>query len=114
MQDTAQLRDYLRRDADPYQHPVGTCRIGTDPAAVVDPQLQVHGVERLRVADVSVMPTIPGANTHAAVLAIAERAPPRSSASDGSAVRDRHFDPKRSPQRTSGANPQAIWLETPA
>ena len=74
MQDAAELGDYLRRDTDPYNHPVGTCRIGTDPAAVVDAQLRVHGVDRLRVADASVMPTIPGANTHAAVVAIAERA----------------------------------------
>jgi choline dehydrogenase len=74
VQDPADLRDYLRRDTDPYNHSVGTCRIGTDPAAVVDPQLRVRGVHRLRVADASVMPTIPGANTHATVLAIAERA----------------------------------------
>jgi len=72
--DPDQLRNYLRRDTDPYNHPVGTCRIGTDPAAVVDPLLRVRGIDRLRVADASVMPAIPGANTHAAVLAIAERA----------------------------------------
>jgi len=74
VRDPAELRDYLRRDTDPYNHPVGTCRIGTDPAAVVDPQLRVRGVDRLRVADASVMPAIPGANTYAAVIAIAERA----------------------------------------
>jgi choline dehydrogenase len=68
------LCDYLRRDTDPYWHPVGTCRIGTDPAAVVDPQLRVHGIDGLRVADASVMPSIVGANTNATVLAIAERA----------------------------------------
>jgi choline dehydrogenase len=72
--DETELCDYLRHDTDPYCHPVGTCRIGTDPAAVVDPKLRVHGIDGLRVADASVMPTIPGANTHAAVLAIAERA----------------------------------------
>jgi choline dehydrogenase len=74
VRDRAELGDYLRRVTDPYNHPVGTCRIGTDPAAVVDAQLRVHGVDRLRVADASVMPTIPGANTHAAVVAIGERA----------------------------------------
>ena len=74
VQDPAGLRDYLRHDTDPYNHSVGTCRIGTDPAAVTDPQLRVHGIDGLRVADASVMPAIPGANTHAAVLAIAERA----------------------------------------
>jgi choline dehydrogenase len=74
LQDETELRDYLRRDTDPYYHTVGTCRIGTDPAAVVDPQLRVRGIDRLRVADASVIPTVPGANTHATVLAIAERA----------------------------------------
>ena len=73
-QDAAELCDYLRRGTNPYHHPVGTCRIGSDPAAVLDSQLRVRGVDRLRVADASVMPAIPGANTHAAVLAIAERA----------------------------------------
>jgi choline dehydrogenase len=72
--DERELRDYLRHDTGPYWHPVGTCRIGTDPAAVVDPQLRVHGIDGLRVADASVMPSVPGANTNATVLAIAERA----------------------------------------
>jgi choline dehydrogenase len=72
--DETGLRDYLRKDTDPYHHPVGTCRIGTDQAAVVDPQLRVHGIDGLRVADASVMPAIPGANPNATVLAIAERA----------------------------------------
>ena len=74
MRDERELRDYLRHDAGPYWHAVGTCRIGTDPAAVVDPQLRVHGIDGLRVADASAMPSIPGANTNATVLAIAERA----------------------------------------
>ena len=74
VRDETQLRRYLRGDTDPYNHPVGTCRIGTDPGAVVDAQLRVHGMDGLRVADASVMPTIPGANTNATVLAIAERA----------------------------------------
>ena len=74
VQEAAELRDYLRRDVETYHHPVGTCRIGSDPAAVVDPQLRVRGVEGLRVADASVMPALPGANTQAAVLSIAERA----------------------------------------
>lgn len=69
-----ELRDYLRRETDSYQHAVGTCRMGTDRDAVVDPRLRVHGIGGLRVADASVMPTIPGANTNATVLAIAERA----------------------------------------
>jgi choline dehydrogenase len=57
-----------------YFHPVGTCRLGTGPDAVVDLQLRVHGVDRLRVVDASVMPSLPAANTNATVLAIAERA----------------------------------------
>jgi choline dehydrogenase len=67
-------RDFLHRGTGAYWHPVGTCRIGTDPAAVTDPQLRVHGISGLRVADASVMPSIPAANTNATVLAIAERA----------------------------------------
>jgi choline dehydrogenase len=57
-----------------YFHPVGTCRLGADREAVVDPDLRVHGIEGLRVADASVMPTIVSGNTNATVLAIAERA----------------------------------------
>ena len=55
-------------------HPVGSCRMGTDNAAVVDPALRVHGVSGLRVADASVMPTLPSSNPHAAVIAIGWRA----------------------------------------
>ena len=55
-------------------HPVGTCKMGVDEQAVVDPQLRVHGVAGLRVADASVMPTIPGANTMAAAIMIGEKA----------------------------------------
>ncbi|MGW4518208.1 GMC family oxidoreductase [Streptomyces sp. NPDC004393] len=72
--DERELREYLRHATGPYWHSVGTCRIGTDPAAVVDLQLRVHGIHGLRVVDASVMPSIPGANTNATVLAIAERA----------------------------------------
>ncbi|MFI8341862.1 GMC oxidoreductase [Streptomyces sp. NPDC085639] len=59
----------------PYFHCTGTCRMGTDAESVVDPAaLRVHGMAGLRVADASVMPSIPSANTNATVYAIAERA----------------------------------------
>jgi choline dehydrogenase len=72
--DTEELRAFLRRSVGTYFHPVGTCRMGTDPTAVTDLRLQVHGIDGLRVVDASVMPTLPAANTNATVLAIAERA----------------------------------------
>jgi choline dehydrogenase len=72
--DDASCVEYLRASIMPYFHPVGTCRMGSDREAVVDPQLRVRGVEGLRVADASVMPSIVSANTNATVLAIAERA----------------------------------------
>jgi choline dehydrogenase len=68
------VADYLRRSSGTAFHPVGTCRIGEDQLGVVDPELRVRGVEGLRVADASVMPTIVSANTNATVVAIAERA----------------------------------------
>jgi choline dehydrogenase len=73
-QDDASLIQYLRRSTTPYWHPAGTCRMGSDPDSVVDPELRVRGVQGLRVADASVMPSIVSAYTHATVLAIAEHA----------------------------------------
>lgn len=72
--DDASLRAYLRRNLSTYAHPGGTCRIGTDRDAVVGTDLRVHGISGLRVADASVMPSAPSANTNATVYAIAERA----------------------------------------
>jgi choline dehydrogenase len=74
IQDDESLIDYLRRSTMPCWHPVGTCRMGSDPDSVVDPELRVCGIQGLRVADASIMPTIVSANTNANVLAIAERA----------------------------------------
>ena len=74
LQDDADLEADARQRVDLLYHPVGTCRIGTDELAVVDPQLRVHGVDALRVVDASVMPLIPGGNTNAPTIMIAERA----------------------------------------
>lgn len=70
----AALRAYVRDSFVSYFHPVGTCKIGVDEMAVVDPELRVRGLSGLRVADASVMPIIVSANTMAAVYGIAERA----------------------------------------
>ena len=64
----------VRHFAKTVYHPGGTCKMGQDPLAVVDTSLRVHGLQGLRVADVSVMPTIPRGNTNAGTIMIAERA----------------------------------------
>jgi len=74
VQDDDACMDYLRRSTMSYFHPAGTCRMGTDPEAVVDPSLRVVGVDGLRIADASVMPSPISANNNATVVAIAERA----------------------------------------
>lgn len=68
------LAAFVREQAETLYHPVGTCRMGTDEQAVVDPELRVRGVAGLRVADASVIPQIPRGHTEAAVLLVAERA----------------------------------------
>jgi len=72
--DDAALRTHVRERATTVYHPVGTCRMGDDGAAVVDPRLRVRGVEDLRVVDASVFPTLTRGNTNAPTLAVAERA----------------------------------------
>ncbi|MBD9424012.1 choline dehydrogenase [Pseudomonas sp. PDM15] len=69
-----QLIELLRRRTDSIYHPIGTCKMGTDEAAVVDSQLRVHGIAGLRVVDASVMPTLVGGNTNAPSIMVAERA----------------------------------------
>jgi choline dehydrogenase-like flavoprotein len=70
-----EIEQFIRDYADTIYHPVGTCRMGPgDPMDVVDPQLRVHGLQGLRVVDASIMPTILGGNTNAAVMMVAEKA----------------------------------------
>lgn len=71
--DDTELKKIIRDRADTVYHPVGTCRMGPDAEAVVDPQLRVNGVENLRIADASIMPRIIGGNTNAPTIMIAER-----------------------------------------
>jgi choline dehydrogenase-like flavoprotein len=68
------LDAYVRASLGSYSHPVGTCRMGSDPAAVVDTELRLNGLENVRVVDASVMPSVVSSNINATVYAIAERA----------------------------------------
>jgi choline dehydrogenase-like flavoprotein len=70
----AEIEEWLRRSCETAHHPAGTCRMGTDPDAVVDPALRVNGIDGLRVADCSIMPNVVGANTNVPTIMIAEKA----------------------------------------
>ena len=73
-QDDGALMAHIRSRSQTLYHPVGTCRIGTDPRSVVDPELRVRGVTGLRVADASVIPQLPRGHTNWPVVMVAERA----------------------------------------
>lgn len=74
IQSDTEICEYIRAHADTIYHPVGTCKMGVDKMSVVNPQLQVHGIHGLWVADASIMPTIVNGNTNAPTIMIGEKA----------------------------------------
>jgi choline dehydrogenase len=68
-----EILEWVRNNAETTYHPVGTCKMGADPMAVVDHELKVHGLSGLRVADASIMPTLTSGNTNAPCIMIGEK-----------------------------------------
>jgi choline dehydrogenase len=73
-QSDAEMLDFVAGAAETTYHPIGTCKMGSDPLAVVDDQLRVRGISGLRVADASIMPTLTSGNTNAPSIMIGEKA----------------------------------------
>jgi choline dehydrogenase len=68
-----EILEWVRNNAETTYHPVGTCKMGGDAMAVVDNELRVHGIQGLRVADASIMPTLTSGNTNAPCIMIGEK-----------------------------------------
>lgn len=73
MDDDDSLLNWVRQTAETTYHPVGTCKMGSDAMAVVDERLRVHGIDGLRIADASIMPTLTSGNTNAPSIMIGEK-----------------------------------------
>ncbi|WP_169545931.1 GMC family oxidoreductase [Sneathiella aquimaris] len=86
LDDDESIIDAIRNKADTVYHPVGTCKMGTDDMAVVDAGLKVRGLEGLRIADASIMPTLIGGNTNAPTIMIGEKASDMIKADAGKAT----------------------------